>query len=249
MNIENETCADIAAALRQEAEDCPYIERAVIYNRYADRIEAAAKREAEKLNSGIQAQRSAFDAEQDRQRRECPGNAVNVHRFNAEKLGMPFYVDVGTSIVAIRCTCNHEVVWSVDHGWSGKGQIDEARRICAIMNDVTKHPIGNAAKLREAVVNISRYADCAAMRPNDAQTQEYIEQIRKWANAALAAPPRNCDMPLVVDGPADNNTDKAWLVFKKHNPDAYFDVSGLLRCIDWILATATEQKGATDGSK
>lgn len=40
------------------------------FNSFLDRIEAAHKREIEKLNSVIQAQRSAFDAEQDRQRRE-----------------------------------------------------------------------------------------------------------------------------------------------------------------------------------
>ena len=62
-------------------------------------------------------------------------------------------------------------------------------------------------------------------------------------DTALAAPPRNCDMPLVVDGPADNNADRAWLVFKRNNPDAYFDVPGLLRCIDWLLASAKEKKG------
>ena len=60
------------------------------------------------------------------------------------------------------------------------------------------------------------------------------------AMRAYKSEPRNCDMPLVVDGPADNNADKAWLVFKHRNPDAYFDVSGLLRCIDWLLAPATE---------
>lgn len=53
---------------------------------------------------------------------------------------------------------------------------------------------GNGAKMCEALVNISKYADCAAMRQHDATTQHYIEQIRKWADAALAAPPRNCDV-------------------------------------------------------
>ena len=52
--------------------------------------------------------------------------------------------------------------------------------------------VGNGAKMREALINISKYADCAAMRQHDATTQHYIEQIRKWTEAALAAPPRNC---------------------------------------------------------
>ena len=62
---------------------------------------------------------------------------------------------------------------------------------------------GDAAKLREALVNISKYADCAAMRQHDTHTQHYIEQIRKWANAALAAPPRNCDV-----GTADEQAER-----------------------------------------
>ena len=52
---------------------------------------------------------------------------------------------------------------------------------------------GNGAKMREALVNISKYADCAAMRQHDATTQHYIEQIRKWAEAALATPRKNCE--------------------------------------------------------
>ena len=53
---------------------------------------------------------------------------------------------------------------------------------------------GNAQKMREAVVYISKYADCVAMRQHDTHTQFYIKQIRKWADAALAEPPRNCDV-------------------------------------------------------
>ena len=49
-----------------------------------------------------------------------------------------------------------------------------------------KREVGNTAKMREALVNISKYADCAAMRQHDATTQHYIEQIREWAEAAIA---------------------------------------------------------------
>ena len=119
---------------------------------------------------------------------------IEVHKFNAEKLGMPFYVDVGTSVVAVRCASNHDVIWRADHGLGGKSWIDEAKRICARMNEEAQHSVGNGAKMREALVNISKYADCAAMRQHDATTQHYIEQIRKWAEAALAEPPRNCDV-------------------------------------------------------
>ena len=36
-------------------------------------------------------------------------------RSNYDK---PFYVDVGTSMVAIRCASNHDVIWSRDHVWN-----------------------------------------------------------------------------------------------------------------------------------
>lgn len=83
----NETLDDIVAWIREIAQSwrqsnsydkvtigglgvCDALEK------IADRIEAAHKREVDKLNSVIQAQRSAFDAEQDRQRRAAPGNAA-----------------------------------------------------------------------------------------------------------------------------------------------------------------------------
>lgn len=97
---------------------------------------------------------------------------------------------------------------------------------------------GNATEMREALLR----CDAIAQLPETRELQS-IKDMRIIISAALAAPPRNCDMPLVVDGPADNDADKAWIVFKHHNPDAYFDVSGLLRCIDWLFAPATERKG------
>lgn len=99
---------------------------------------------------------------------------------------------------------------------------------------------GNAAMLRETACAIR--AGILKRRSGNwwfITDSDILEKI----DAALAEPPRNCDMPLVVDGPADNNADKAWLAFKRHNPDAYFDVSGLLRCIDWLLAPATNKEG------
>lgn len=102
---------------------------------------------------------------------------------------------------------------------------------------------GNAAAMLEALKRIV----AASIVAKNANVPEWILQrmadIFAMATTALAATPRNCDMPLVVDGPADNNADKAWLVFRRHNPDAYFDVPGLLRCIDWLLAPATEKEG------
>ena len=99
----------------------------------------------------------------------------------------------------------------------------------------------NTAAKREALSDAC-YAMFNFLKVQNGGYEEMANALDK-AKAALAAPARNCDLPLVVDGPANNNADKAWLVFKRHNPDAYFDVSGLLRCIDWLFAPATEQKG------
>lgn len=52
-------------------------------------------------------------------------------RSNYDK---PFYVDVGTSIVAVRCASNHDVVARYDHARYGKQSIEEAERICARLN-------------------------------------------------------------------------------------------------------------------
>ena len=152
----------------------------------------------------------------------------------------PFYVDVGTSVVAIRCASNHDVIERYDHV-RHPYTLELAKDVCDRMNrEVEIHNSGDCAKLREAMLSIK--ADILKRRSENVwyiTDSDILEKI----DAALAAPPRNCDMPLVVDGPADNNADKVWLVFKRHNPDAYFDVSGLLRCIDWLLAPATEKEG------
>lgn len=107
--------------------------------------------------------------------------------------------------------------------------------------------VGNAAAMREALKKIHQMAiDLRNIIPHlNKRWEVHLKaaiNIYQTAERAYLSPPRNCDLPLVVDGPANNNADKAWLVFKRHNPDAYFDVPGLLRCIDWLLATATERR-------
>ena len=110
-----------------------------------------------------------------------------------------------------------------------------------------KRERGDAAKLREAVAYLFTLIDMRklVLDCDEAEEISAVQVMLDEYRAALSAPPRNCDMPLVVDGPADNNADKAWIVFKRHNPDAYFDVPGLLRCIDWLwlLAATPEKEG------
>ena len=55
------------------------------------------------------------------------------------------------------------------------------------------HGLGNAAKMREAFDNIAEYAKASACHTEDAHLLDYLNQIERWAEAALSAQPRNCD--------------------------------------------------------
>lgn len=76
-------------------------------------------------------------------------------RSNYDK---PFYVDVGTSIVAVRCASNHDVVFWDDHVRRGKWAIKEAERVCARLNAET-----DRQKMHEA---------CRAMRSSAVEMHE-----------------------------------------------------------------------------
>ena len=52
----------------------------------------------------------------------------------------------------------------------------------------------NAAAMREACTNIAEYAKAAKCHTTDAHILGYLDQIESWAKAALAKPPRNCDV-------------------------------------------------------
>lgn len=47
--------------------------------------------------------------------------------------GKPFYVDVGTSIVAVRCASNHDVLVQYDYGWH-PSTLELAKEVCDRMN-------------------------------------------------------------------------------------------------------------------
>ena len=83
MSEKQETIADLVVMLRSRADDMEKRlgDQNILVEHncaLADRIEAAHKREVDNLNSVTQAQRSAFDAEQDRWRREHLGNAAQM---------------------------------------------------------------------------------------------------------------------------------------------------------------------------
>ena len=134
-----------------------------------------------------------------------------------KRFGAPFYVEVGTSIVAIRCASNHDVVWRADHSVHGKATVDWAESVCTRMNqeahirelskNVSKNgadfgQLGDAAKLREAAVKIIDYLE--PIRRWTMPTKEYgteptalfaaVDTVYEMATAALAAPARICDV-------------------------------------------------------
>lgn len=123
----------------------------------------------------------------------------------------------------------------MEQGYSLDDAAEMMREFAWRIDAAHKHERGDCAKLREAVGYILKYADSVACRDHDEHTRHYIDQIRKWAQSALSAPPRNCDLPEVAKDPW-----RAWLD-DKSNWDEFG--SPKLEIHDWLLAPATEKEG------
>ena len=54
--------------------------------------------------------------------------------------------------------------------------------------------VGNKAAMRDACANIAEYAKAASCHTDDSHLLGYLYQIERWAESAIAAPPRNCDV-------------------------------------------------------
>ena len=91
--------------------------------------------------------------------------------------------------------------------------------------------LGNASKMRDALEIIAEYAKAAACNTEDAHLLGYLNQIAMWAEAALSAPPRNCDRPECV------TTKEAQEVWRKED-------GGNTAYYEWLLETST--KGETN---
>ena len=127
--------------------------------------------------------------------------------MSRSNLDKPFYVDIGTSIVAVRCASNHDVILEYDHGRSPQSQptIQMAKDICERMNrEVEIHNSGDCAKLRETVKEtqsaIARCMDILNKIPEcrynvliDDVADELCDLREECIKDALAAPARNCD--------------------------------------------------------
>lgn len=152
----------------------------------------------------------------------------------------PFYVDVGTSVVAIRCASNHDVIERYDHV-RHPHTLELAKDTCGRMNrEVEIHNSGDCAKLREALKlcvdeMCNRCRDLASARGNPLPCLQGCGPVRE-AKAALAAPPRNCDRFASAEeawGAYDAWVESYWAQGKTEP----FNEFG------WLLAPATETEG------
>ena len=176
-----------------------------------------------------------------------------------KRFGAPFYVEVGTSIVAIRCASNHDVVWRADHSVHGKSTVDWAESVCTRMNQeahkremrdaVTNcNQFGNAAKLREALEYMFILIDGRHL-VLECETTEEISGVQgklAEARAALAAPPRNCD--IARDWMRDLYAHfKPPASVKREMPPEWVDA--VMAFCRWLVAPAKEKEGGNNGNE
>ena len=131
----------------------------------------------------------------------------------------PFYVDIGTSVVAIRCSSNHDVVHRLDHAHS-TGSIDYLKQMCARMNE---EALGlqkqvNAAAMREALEFCIQQMDDAICDKDFGDDVVYLVGCMKtcidYMKHTLSAPPRNCDV-----GTAEEQYERFEAFCAKHRQD------------------------------
>lgn len=120
---------------------------------------------------------------------------------------------------------------------------DHARVLADRLEAALRRERGDSAKLREALekcANWGEQIDCQ-LGSSDETVYAFRDErclahnISECARAALSAPPRNCDLPKVVEDPW-----RAWLD-DKSNWDEFG--SPKLEIHDWLVAPATEKKG------
>lgn len=167
-------------------------------------------------------------------------------RSNYDK---PFYVDVGTSIVAIRCAYNHEVVVQYDYVWHPytlelvKDVCDRMNENCEKFNASTGKEslqVGNTAKMREALSDAC-YAMFNFLKTQNGGYEEITKALDK-AKAALAEPPRNCDV-----GTAEEQEER-YLKLKREHIDrvTYCPAQGQSWFPDSLYWAQMEYEGEVD---
>lgn len=148
-------------------------------------------------------------------------------RSNYDK---PFYVDVGTSIAAIRCASNHDVISETDHHGSNewvKLVEEECDRMNREVELFTQNRNCEAAAMREAldaVVEVGYPHNFQREAPHISGYCYDITKAIKKCFAALSATPRNCDRY------SHDEALTIWAAEKENGYNGCFD--------EWLYSTA-----------
>lgn len=97
-------------------------------------------------------------------------------RSNCDK---PFYVDVGTSVAAIRCASNHDVIVRFDHV-SNRYAVELAKDACDRMNKEVEisRPLRNCdvGTVEEQIERFESYYRCLTRRRKEARNEDEKSQ-------------------------------------------------------------------------
>ena len=169
-------------------------------------------------------------------------------RSNYDK---PFYVDVGTSIVAVRCASNHEAVYEYDFTQCPQ-IIKLTEDTCDRMNkEVEIYNSDNYAKLREALIKVKEWMEHRIATNGFEASATIPTVLEDVVLPALSAPYRNCDR-LSADQCKQMFKSEMEVYLPQEITDNYREVARLTAygVIDALFAPYTEeQKGDNDGSK
>lgn len=113
-------------------------------------------------------------------------------------------------------------------------------------NEEWRQKLGNAAKLREAVVYLTQNESTLFEANLTGGELELLHLITNKARAALAAPPRNCEKYATVDKAMYDFGDEAlieeWNALKA-GKDRDMLAKELFMFAKWLYAPATEKEG------
>ena len=101
--------------------------------------------------------------------------------MSQSNIDKPFYVDVGTSIAAVRCQSNRDVLYRFDHVSIGKAGIEMANNMCDRMNaEVDKFIAAKDAEIENLKKENAqlRVINCGSYYA-DGNLREEIERLRE----------------------------------------------------------------------
>ena len=107
--------------------------------------------------------------------------------------------------------------------------------------------LGNAARMREALSNAC-YAMFNFLKTKYGGFEEMAKALDK-AKSALAEPPRNCDRFETAEDAYNACPQFCDIDVKTMTERELEIIEATIKCLDWLFAPATEQKGDNNGSK